>query len=186
MYIQRNIDVELEKWRLLSSRKPLMLRGARQVGKSSSVRNLGKKFNYFIEVNFDENPTYKTVFEQGRTSPLYLQGEMIAHDVERDLALIRIDTTEELGKIATLAPRSRSKVIDTFSEIYTVGCPLGTPVQATSGEISREDWKMEVEDYWMISTPAYFGNSGGGVFLAETCELIGIFSKIYTTKQSHC
>ena len=65
MYIQRNIDVELEKWRLLSSRKPLMLRGARQVGKSSSVRNLGKKFNYFIEVNFDENPTYKTVFEQG-------------------------------------------------------------------------------------------------------------------------
>ena len=65
MYIQRNIDVELEKWRLLSSRKPLMLRGARQVGKSSSVRNLGKKFNYFIEINFDENPAYKTVFEQG-------------------------------------------------------------------------------------------------------------------------
>ena len=32
----------------------------------------------------------------------------------------------------------------------------------------------------MVSTPAYFGNSGGGVFLAETCELIGIFSKIYT------
>ena len=65
MYIQRNIDVELEKWRLLPSRKPLMLRGARQVGKSSSVRNLGKKFNYFIEINFDENPAYKTVFEQG-------------------------------------------------------------------------------------------------------------------------
>lgn len=127
-----------------------------------------------------EDGGIETVFEQGRTSPLYLQGKMIAHDVERDLALIRIDTTEELGKIATLAPRSRSKVIDTFSEIYTVGCPLGTPVQATSGEISREDWKMEVEDYWMISTPAYFGNSGGGVFLAETCELIGIFSKIYT------
>jgi S1-C subfamily serine protease len=39
---------------------------------------------------------------------------------------------------------------------------------------------MEDEDYWMVSTPAYFGNSGGGVFLAETCELIGIFSKIYT------
>jgi S1-C subfamily serine protease len=105
---------------------------------------------------------------------------MIAHDAAIDLALLRIDTKLDLGRVASLAPRSRTKVIDTFTEIYTVGCPLGTPVQATSGEISREDWTMEAEDYWMISTPAYFGNSGGGVFLAETCELIGIFSKIYT------
>ncbi|MDP6964015.1 MAG: serine protease, partial [Planctomycetota bacterium] len=122
----------------------------------------------------------EAVFEQGREQPLYLEAELISHDANRDLALLRIDTDQDLGKIATLAPRARAKVIDTFSEIYTVGCPLGTPVQATSGEVSREDWSMEDEDYWMISTPAYFGNSGGGVFLAETCELIGIFSKIYT------
>ena len=32
----------------------------------------------------------------------------------------------------------------------------------------------------MISSPAYFGNSGGGVFLEETQELIGVFAKIYT------
>jgi len=32
----------------------------------------------------------------------------------------------------------------------------------------------------MISSPAYFGNSGGGVFLEQSQELIGIFAKIYT------
>jgi predicted AAA+ superfamily ATPase len=65
MYLERKIDVELEIWKKLPNRKPLILRGARQVGKSSSVKNLAKNFKYFIEINFDENPTYATVFENG-------------------------------------------------------------------------------------------------------------------------
>lgn len=63
MYLERNIDQELEKWKLQSSRKPLMIRGARQVGKSSSVRHLGVQFEYFIELNFEENPHYAAIFE---------------------------------------------------------------------------------------------------------------------------
>jgi predicted AAA+ superfamily ATPase len=43
----------------------LILRGARQVGKSSSVKNLSSKFKYYIEINFDENPIYASVFENG-------------------------------------------------------------------------------------------------------------------------
>jgi len=42
MYLNRNIDNELKKWSLSKNRKPLILRGARQVGKSSSVKNLAK------------------------------------------------------------------------------------------------------------------------------------------------
>jgi len=33
-------------------RKPVLVRGARQVGKSSTVRNLGRTFEYFIELDF--------------------------------------------------------------------------------------------------------------------------------------
>ena len=32
----------------------------------------------------------------------------------------------------------------------------------------------------MINAPTYFGNSGGGVYLADSRSLIGVFSKIYT------
>jgi uncharacterized protein len=63
MYIERNIDPELKQWKESTSRKPLILRGARQVGKSSSVRNLAKSFDYYIEVNFDDRPEIKTIFE---------------------------------------------------------------------------------------------------------------------------
>ena len=59
MYLERNIDKDLEIWKDSDQRKPLLLRGARQVGKSSSVRNLAQKFEYFVEINFDENPKRK-------------------------------------------------------------------------------------------------------------------------------
>ena len=62
MYIQRKIDDELLTWQRSSSRKPLLIRGARQVGKSTSVRNLSKQFDYFIEINFDEQPEYQNLF----------------------------------------------------------------------------------------------------------------------------
>jgi uncharacterized protein len=63
MYIARNIDVELEQWKRSNKRKPLMIRGARQVGKSSSVRHLSSQFEHYIELNFDENPQLTTIFQ---------------------------------------------------------------------------------------------------------------------------
>ena len=63
MYLERKIDAELENWKQLPKRKPLVLRGARQVGKSSAVRNLAIQFKYFIEINFDESPSYTAIFE---------------------------------------------------------------------------------------------------------------------------
>lgn len=63
-YIKRSIDVRLQEWAANKDRKTLMLRGARQVGKSSAVRELGKQFKYFVEVNFDENEEVKALFEK--------------------------------------------------------------------------------------------------------------------------
>lgn len=62
-YIQRNIDKELIAWKDDSMRKPLLLRGARQVGKSSAVRHFGKQFKYFAEVNFERNKAVKSFFQ---------------------------------------------------------------------------------------------------------------------------
>ena len=65
-YIKRLIDIELNNWANASSHKPLLLRGARQVGKSSSVRQLAKHFKTFFEINFEkkENLSVKQVFER--------------------------------------------------------------------------------------------------------------------------
>ena len=63
MYIERNIDQELLNWKEESERKPLLVRGARQVGKSSSIRNLGESFDSFLEINFEEHRRVHSLFE---------------------------------------------------------------------------------------------------------------------------
>ncbi|MFN8259188.1 MAG: AAA family ATPase [Bacteroidales bacterium] len=62
-YLYRSIDDELKKWSLSNERKPLLLRGARQVGKSSAVRNLGRDFKYFAEINFESDRGVHGFFE---------------------------------------------------------------------------------------------------------------------------
>lgn len=63
MYFARIIDKYLAEWAASKTRKPLLLRGARQVGKSTAVRNLGKSFTRFVEINFERNPEYAAVFK---------------------------------------------------------------------------------------------------------------------------
>lgn len=63
MYLKRNIDNSLIDWKISDQRKPLLLRGARQVGKTSTVRNLAKSFSGYIEINFDERPEFSQIFE---------------------------------------------------------------------------------------------------------------------------
>ena len=48
-YLKRKIDDELLRWKNTEHRKVVLLRGARQVGKSSAVRELGKTFDRFQE-----------------------------------------------------------------------------------------------------------------------------------------
>ena len=62
MYIKRKIDIELKKWKAESKHKPLLIRGARQVGKTDTIREFGKNFENFIELNFEVSPRLKTLF----------------------------------------------------------------------------------------------------------------------------
>ena len=63
MYLNRKIDHFLMEWKAEIDRKPLLLRGARQVGKTSAVKNFSSNFKYFLSVNFDERRDYVKVFE---------------------------------------------------------------------------------------------------------------------------
>ena len=63
MYINRLIDNDLLAWSKETDHKPVLLRGARQVGKSSSVRRLAEHFDNFLEVNFEQNKKVHHLFD---------------------------------------------------------------------------------------------------------------------------
>ncbi len=78
MYYKRQIDEELIAWKQeKSGRKPLLLRGARQVGKSTAVKQLGGTFKYYVEVNFEEHKQAQSLFN-GDLSPIELCNNLSA------------------------------------------------------------------------------------------------------------
>ena len=63
-YYKRHIDKQLIEWKDSPRRKPLLIRGARQVGKSTAVRELGKQFRYFVEINLEKQPDLLQMFSE--------------------------------------------------------------------------------------------------------------------------
>ena len=61
---KRIIDFHLDQWKASPFRKPLLLRGARQVGKTYAVRKLGNQFKSFVEVNFERLEGAASIFEK--------------------------------------------------------------------------------------------------------------------------
>lgn len=62
--MKRLIDQELKNWKASANRKSLILRGARQVGKTFSVRKLGKTYVDFHEINLEKRTDLHSIFEK--------------------------------------------------------------------------------------------------------------------------
>jgi uncharacterized protein len=69
--MERTIDSTLIAWKNNPDRMVLLVRGARQTGKTFSIRTLGKQFPHYLEVNFEEHPEVKPFFD-GPLTPQYL------------------------------------------------------------------------------------------------------------------
>ena len=106
--------------------------------------------------------------------------KLVLFDRARDIALLRLNTEKRFRNTAEWLPVSEFRRIDVFARAYAVGCPLGNRPMPTLGEISSRCKVVGDQTFWMLSAPTFFGNSGGGVYLAENCDLIGVSSMIYT------
>lgn len=80
MKIQRNAIESLEKWKNKKSRKPLILQGARQVGKTWLLKEFGKsRFKDVAVFNFDENPELKQFFESTKDVKRIIDNLSLVH-----------------------------------------------------------------------------------------------------------
>ena len=73
MYLKRKADDFLAQWKSDPDRKPLIIRGPRQVGKTETIRKFAaENYENVIEINFVEQPKYKVITEES-----YEPGEII-------------------------------------------------------------------------------------------------------------
>lgn len=111
---------------------------------------------------------------------LVVKGRMVAAAPKIDAALVQLFTDRKLPHVANVLPRDEGKSVEVWDPVCAVGCPLGNDPVPSNGEISSLSNELNGANYWMINAPTYFGNSGGGIYRADTKQLIGVFSKIYT------
>jgi predicted AAA+ superfamily ATPase len=76
--LERFIDHYLDTWRMQEDRKPLLLRGARQVGKTYAARNLGKQFDNCVELNLEFKQEMRNLFSK----------DLDPHRIIRDISLL--------------------------------------------------------------------------------------------------
>ena len=66
LYLKRKIDTYLIQWKKNAERSPLIVKGARQIGKTESIRRFAdRNYKNVIYINFVEEPKYKLITEDG-------------------------------------------------------------------------------------------------------------------------
>jgi predicted AAA+ superfamily ATPase len=101
--MKRDLMIYLNEWKNAEDRKPLLLKGARQVGKSYLARELGNDFQDFFEINFEFEPGLKSLFEKD-LDPVRITRDLsiaLDKDIIPGKTLLFLDEIQECPKAIT-------------------------------------------------------------------------------------
>ena len=97
--MQRKILQSLQNWKQNPNRKPLIIKGARQVGKTWAMKHFGEQsFKQVAYINFDNNPRMKTLFSGDYDINRLILGLKIESgvDIKAHNTLIIFDEVQEV------------------------------------------------------------------------------------------
>ncbi len=105
MYLQRKIDSFLSTWKKNEDRKPLIVKGPRQIGKTESIKKFAEEnYTSVIEINFVTSEKYKQITADGYTADAIIKNISLinpAHKFIPGETLIFFDEIQEFPEIAT-------------------------------------------------------------------------------------
>jgi hypothetical protein len=105
LYLRRKFDAFLHDWRARADRLPLILKGARQVGKTETVRHFAEScYANYIEINFVERPEFKEIIRDGYSVDRLIRNISVidpAFQFTPHETLLFFDELQEFPEIAT-------------------------------------------------------------------------------------
>lgn len=182
MILERNLFVKLEQWKNKKKRKPLIIQGARQVGKTWIMKEFGARyFKDTVYINFDNNEIMKKVFE-------------IDFDISRIIAAIKIEYGKSFHPEETLiifdeiqeAPKALAS-LKYFNEnapqyaIIAAGSLLGVALhEGTSFPVGKVDFMHLYPLNFYEFICALGENQLAQLLLSNDYEMINAYSIRYT------
>ena len=104
-YLKRKIDAYLAEWKANDERKPLIIKGARQVGKTKSIETFAQNnYDSIVEINFVSDPVYKQIVENGYSAEAVIKNISRINPEARFIkgkTLIFFDEIQEFPDIVT-------------------------------------------------------------------------------------
>lgn len=105
LYLKRKIDAFLSKWKANPDKKPLIVKGPRQVGKTESIQRFASEnYTSVITINFVEEPKYKMITADGYKAADIIKNISRIDPSKRFIegeTLIFFDELQEFPDIAT-------------------------------------------------------------------------------------
>lgn len=101
--ISRKIEKELRRFSDSQENKALLITGARQVGKTYSIREFGKQYESFVEINFYENKAARSLFENAQNSDdlLLRLSAIVDKPLIPGKTLVFLDEVQECKELVT-------------------------------------------------------------------------------------
>ena len=144
--LKRKISKTLTEWKSREGRKPLVIKGVRQCGKTSSVLDFAQKnYEHVIYLNFHEKRSYKAFFN----------GDLDVDTITTNITLGIIGTQFVPGKTCLIfdeiqdCPRARSSLkffcLDGRYDVLSTGSLLGVNGYRTKVEQQEEEEMVVLE-----------------------------------------
>lgn len=125
--MKRSAISELIKWKASEDRKPMVLKGARQVGKTWLMKDFGQKYyNNFTYFNFDEEDELKSIFETNKNPHriIELLSMICGEKIEPAKTLIIFDEIQECPEALNALKYFKEKANE--YHVIAAGSLLGT------------------------------------------------------------
>lgn len=173
MYLERKIDAFLEDWKSRKNRKPLIVKGARQIGKTESIRHFAARhYRNVVEVNFVDTPAFKTITADG-----YKPDAIVAalSRIDNSLRFVPGETLlffDEIQAHPDITTALKFFCQDGRFDVICSGSLLGLHYhQVSSNSVGyREDFEMQSLDFGEFLLARGYGRELPGEMLSHLVD----------------
>lgn len=144
--LRRKVDKILENWKKTDNRYPLIIKGARQIGKTEAIEHFAKNhYKSIIEINFVLQKQYKTIFDDGFDVDTIIRNISL---INPEFQFIENETLfffDEIQDCINCATSLKSFQIDGRYDVICSGSLMGINYQEI--ELNSIGYKQDYEMY---------------------------------------
>ena len=148
--LERKIDAYLLGWKNASKRKPLIVKGARQIGKTESIRAFGKaNYESVIEINFVLQKKFRAIFDNGYEVDTIIKNISLLEPSWKFVSHKTLLFFDELQKCPDCATSLKSFCLDGRYDVICSGSLMGIYYEEIESNAVgfKDDFEMQSMDF---------------------------------------